>query len=402
MLTRLAAIFALTLSSLLIPAPTLSAQTSLDVVPLVVLQAGFRGQFVGRSFAIGKVLHTADGGQVFGFDLNHNGNDGVLGSAKTVTAQGQVVASVETFDQTTAKITKIVVATNTMDDWVVEGIVGNDVGLVLHDHVVNNRDFRGYRTMNPVTLKKFTGFWTPPNPNNFLIQQVAANQAISTTAVLGFDFSDTPLVFATNVAANTLGPVFHLDPNHFSGGDGPQLAQDTLRNLAVLATSPDAGAVGGKPPLIATVNLTTGRLHQFNGIKIPPFNSGFVNGLAVDSATHIACTTTELDADVEFYDYLAGTGTAVGLPGAFGNQFFSGSAVVGDAIHKLFLVVQANGSIGPRGDSVIDIFDESGNLVESITGFKAFSVTPGIAINPVKRLGFIMGPTPDALTQFTY
>lgn len=385
------------------PAFAFGSPVSRDSVPLAIMQpAGFRGQLVARRLVVGKVLHTADGGQVFGFDVNQKGNDGVLGSAKTVSAQGQVIASVETFDQTTAKITKVVVSTNTMDDWVVESIVDNDVGLILHDHVVNNHDVRSFRTMNPVTANAFTGFWTPPNPTKFLIQQVAENQSIRTSAVLGYDLNDTPLLFSTDVAANTLGPVFHLDPNHFGGADAPQLAQDTVRNLAVLATSPDAGAVGGEEPIIATVNLTTGHMTQFDGIIIPPFHSGYVNGLAVDSATHIACTTTELDADVEFYDYLRGTGTAAGLPGAFGNQFNSGSAVVSDPIHKLFLVVQANGSIGPRGDSVIDIFDESGNLVESVIGFKAFSVTPGIAINPTKRLGFIMGPTADALTQFTY
>jgi len=245
-----------TLVALVTPAFAFSGPRFQSVIPLAVMQpAGFRGQLVARRLIAGKVLHTADGGQVFGFDLNHRGNDGVLGSAKTVTAQGQVIASVETFDQTTAKITKVVVSTNTTDDFVVEGIVDNDVGLILHDHVVNNRDVRSFRSMNPVTSNAFTGFWIPPNPNNFLIQQLAENESIRTTAVLGYDLSDTPLLFGSDVAANTHGSVFHLDPNHFSSGDGPQLAQDTVHNLAILATSPDAGAVGGEEPLIATVNL---------------------------------------------------------------------------------------------------------------------------------------------------
>ncbi|HXN08109.1 MAG TPA: hypothetical protein VN860_00465, partial [Candidatus Acidoferrales bacterium] len=247
------------LLALVTPGFAFGGPRSQNVIPLTIVQpGGFRGQLVARRLIAGRVLHTADGGQVFGFDVNQKGNDGVLGSAKTVTAQGQVIASVETFDQTTAKVTKVVASTNTMDDFVVESIVDNDVGLILHDHVVNNRDVRSFRTMNPVTSNTFTGFWTPPNPNSFLIQQVAENQSIRTTAVFGYDLNDTPLLFSTDVAANTHGPVFHLDPNHFSGGDGPQVAQDTVRNLAVLATSPDAGAVGGEEPLIATVNLTTG------------------------------------------------------------------------------------------------------------------------------------------------
>jgi hypothetical protein len=159
--------------------------------------------------------------------------------------------------------------------------------------------------------------------------------------------------------------------------------------------------VGGQEPLIAIVNLVTGKIREFNGVIIQPFHSGFVNGLAVDSVTGIACTTTELDADVEFYDLATGAGTVTGLPGANGNQGVTGRAVVSDPIHKLFLVAQPVGSIGPAGDSVVDIFDEKGNLVESITGLKSAFV-PELAVNPAKRMGFINGPTVDAIQEFTY
>lgn len=395
---------AITLTPALASISAADAQRTADFIKLYTVQpVGFRGQLVTTGFTIGKVLHTADGGQVFGFDVNQRGNDGLLGSAKDVGTQGHVQASVETFNQTTAKITKVIVSTRTMDDWVTAGIVGNDVGLILHEHVVNNHNFRSFRTINPVTSQMFTGVWTPPNGANFLLQQVAENQATRKSAILGSDLMDNPIVFSSDVAANTLGPVFHLDPNHFGGADSPQLAQDYIHNQAVIATSPDAGAVGGSVPLIAMVNLSTGATRQFNGVRIPPFNSGYVNGLGVDSATRVACTTTELDADVEFYDLAHETPIMVaGLPGANNNQFNSGTAVVSDPIHKLFLVVQANGTIGPRGDSVIDIYNEGGTLVKSIIGFKAWSVTPGLAINPGRRMGFIQGPTPDALTQFTY
>ncbi|MDQ6767962.1 MAG: hypothetical protein M3Z41_09165 [Candidatus Eremiobacteraeota bacterium] len=395
---------ALALSGTLGMEPGAAAPFSAGAISLSVLQpVGPRGQLTVTGFTVGKVLHTADGGQVFGFDLDQNGVDGLLGSAQTITPQGQVLASLETFDQLTAKITKTVITTRTMDDWVTEGIFAGDAGLVLHDHVVNNRNVRSFRTLTPVTSGTFTGTWTPPNGASFLLQQVATNQTTKTTAVLGSDVSDNPIVFSSNIAANTFGPVFHLDPNHFSGADQPQLAIDTALNEAVLATSPDAGAVGGQVPLIATVNLITGKMQQFNGIRIGIYHSGYVNGLGMDSATGIACTTTELDADVEFYDIVHLKAIALAaLPGANQNQAFSGGVVVSDPLHKLFLIAQASGSIGPPGGSVIDIFDESGNLVKSIVGFKAFGVTPGMAINPAKRLGFIDGPTANALTQFTY
>jgi len=90
------------------------------------------------------------------------------------------------------------------------------------------------------------------------------------------------------------------------------------------------------------------------------------------------------------------------LPGSGGNQFNSGEAVVVDPIHHLFFVAQPNGTVGPQGDSVVDIFDEQGTLKKSITGFKAFGVTPELQVNPKTRVGFVSGPTPDAITEFGY
>ena len=51
------------------------------------------------------------------------------------------------------------------------------------------------------------------------------------------------------------------------------------------------------PGKIATVDLTTGTFTKFTGVGL-----GDVNGLAVDSATGTACTTTEIDFSVEFYN----------------------------------------------------------------------------------------------------
>jgi hypothetical protein len=61
------------------------------------------------------------------------------------------------------------------------------------------------------------------------------------------------------------------------------------------------GAVGGPPPVLALVDLTTGNVSEFDGLPgPPPFGAGTVNGIAVDSDDGIACTTTELDFRVEF------------------------------------------------------------------------------------------------------
>lgn len=383
--------------------PAAAGQNTADGLRLTVLQpAGFGGRLVATGFTIGKVIRTADGGQVFGFDVDRSGSDGLLSSGRTIDPQGHVRASVETFDQVTGKVTKTIVKTLTMDDFVTEGIFAGDVGLVLHEHVVNQHNTRSFHILNPVTGQKFTGTWTPRNGSTLLLQQAAVNQKTRTALFLGNDFSNNVFVFTSDVAANTFGRTFQLDPNAFSPGDQPQLAQDYAHNFAVLATSPDGGAVGGALPVIATVNLATGKMRSFNGVNTGIFHSGFVNGLAVDPATRIACTSTELDADVEFYDLVHETGFAVGLPGANGNQGATGEAVVADPLHKLFLVAQPNGTVGPAGGSVVDVFDESGHIVKSITGFKSWSVTPQMVVNPAKRTGFIQGPSDNAITEFTY
>ncbi len=55
-----------------------------------------------RNGSLGPVLTTADGGQIFGFDVDRNGNDGAVASLS-----GNEI-SVQTFDATTGKITKTV------------------------------------------------------------------------------------------------------------------------------------------------------------------------------------------------------------------------------------------------------------------------------------------------------
>lgn len=369
---------------------------------LTVFAPSAHGRLSESGFALGKVIRTADGGQVFGFDVDLKGDDGLLASSQTVSG-GKVKSSVETFSQSTGSIVKTIARTNTMDDFVDLGIFAGDVGLIEHEHVTGFLQVRRtFHVLNPVTGQAFTSTWTPPNRADLLIQQIAQNQSTTQAAVFGITKAGAPLLFASNVAANTFGPVFHIDPNLFSLSDQPQLAEDVATGQAVFGTSPDAGRVGGQVPVIEIIDLATGKSSGFSGVPIPPFNSGFVNGIAVDSTTGIACTTTELDASVEFYDLSTGAGTAVQLPGSNGAQFNTGEGVAADPIHHLFLVVQPNGSVGPPGDSVVGVFDEHGGLRKSITGFVAFGVTPEIEINPNTRVGFVSGPTSDAITEFRY
>jgi hypothetical protein len=206
------------------------------------------------------------------------------------------------------------------------------------------------------------------------------------------------------VAENTSQSFITLTNSVFDRGDSPVMAYDSTTNQAVIASS--TGAAGGPPPVFALANLATGNVVEFTGLQgPPPVGAGFVNGIAVDSADGIACTTTELDFRVEFYDLATQTGFAVTLPGA-SSQLQSGSDVEFDPVNKLFFVAQQVSSTG--AGSSIQVYDTKGNLVESLNGFSfsnSFNVVgTHIALNPSNRSGYVDGPDSGVteIQSFTY
>jgi hypothetical protein len=348
----------------------------------------------------GKVLvHSKFGGQIFGFDIDQNGTEGVLSEAG-----GSVNAAVETFDQKTGKILKVVIKTETQDDFVTMGVVGTSVGLVEREHVEGGFVVkRIFKTLDPLDANKFTGLWTPPIGSQHIIMPtgVSRSQGVPNVGVFAYDNSDnfTPYVFSSNVAANTFGPVIKIkDANNFGSGVPPAMAYDSKTNQAVLG-----GGTGcfDCRPVIGVVDLTNGKFKEFAGIGF-----GFVNGVAIDAADGIAVTDTEDDATVEFYDIKRETGFTVVLPNSGGQQQFSGADVEFDPMHKLFLIAQPDSS--SSNGSTIYVYDTKGNLKETLNGFSfsnTFNVIPmHIALNPSQRSGFVDGPDQGVteIQSFTY
>jgi hypothetical protein len=356
----------------------------------------------------GKILvHSKFGGQIFGFDIDQNGTEGVLSEAQTL-SNGNVLAAVETFDQKTGKILTVVSKIESQDDFLTMGIEGTSVGLVEREHVTGIYvTKRIYEELNPLSSNKFTGKWTPPLTAEQIITGMSRNQGVPTTAVLYFNNDgqnfDT-FVFGSNVAENTFQPAVDLTDQTFQFAYAPVVAYDSVTNLAVVASS--NSAVGGPPPEFALVDLATGTVNEFTGIPgPPPFRQGSITGLAVDSQDGIACTTTEVDFRVEFYDLKTQSGFAKVLPGATG-QIQSGSDVEYDPVNKLFFVAQSVSSTGTG--SSIQVYNTKGQLVESLNGFNfsnAFKVVgTHIALNPSTRSGYVDGPDSGVteLQSFTY
>jgi hypothetical protein len=342
------------------------------------------------------VVNTALGGFILGYDIDQTGTEGILSEAVSL-ADGKFNVAVETFDQKTGKLVKIVQQqSNTKNDFVTLGIFGNAVALTKFEHVTNLFvDKRLYGVSNPLNSNKITGKWTPPFQSGAdIISSLSATQGVPNAAVIGFkntvnDFSS--YVFSSNVAANTFGPIFKVSDPVFNFDNSPVLAYDSTTNQAVLGGS---NGCFGCTTEIGMVDLTTGKLTEFMGLGF-----GFINGIAVDSNTGIACTTTEDDFSVEFYDLANQTGTIVVLPGA-NNQAQSGIAVSVDPIHKLFLVGQEFSSTAPSGSS-IQVFDEQGNFVESLNGFSLPASPAYMALHPSQRAGYVLGGE-TALQSFTY
>jgi hypothetical protein len=348
-----------------------------------------------HSLGLGATL-TSQGGQIYGFDIDRNGAGGVLATA----------INVETFDESTGEIlTTYPKKTPRGTSYGADGVVTGDVGLITRYVVPKGQIYakRFYNVMSPAVKGKFTGKWTPP-VKDIQVEALGPNQSTGETAVFAIELKnqDLPEIFESNVAQNTFGKVYHLNPSYFSLGDQPQVAQDTATGQAVIATSPDGGRVGGLAPINVLVNLKTGKQIQFNGLDNGPYGAGFVNGLAVDSNTGIAATTTELNAQVEFYDLKKRTGIAAQLPcTGDASQDNSGSGIASDPIDHLFLVTDQVYCSGSEGSAIV-VYDEQGNQVETLTGFKFFIGEPAPAIDPRLRMGWAFGPGVNQLQQFFY
>jgi len=338
-------------------------------------------------------VKTKFGGFILGYDIDQTGTEGLLSESLTLSG-GTFDVATETFDQKTGKILKVVShQTSTHNDFVTLGIFGSSVGLVEFEKSKNifvNQ--RLYKTINPLDANQFTGQWTPPLTTSDLILGVAPSQGSANTAVLASQ-SFNSFVFSSDVAANTFGPVIQLTNSVFGFNDSPVIAIDTVTNQAIVAAS------NGSPtsiPEIAEVDLTGGNVSEFTGLGF-----GFANGIAVDSEDGIACTSTEIDFSLEFYNLATQTGFKVPLHKAT-SQIYSGGYVQFDAVNKLFLVGQEFSSTAPSGSS-IQVFNTQGKFIKAINGLSLPASPAYIALNPGQRRGFvIVTPALTELQSFTY
>src|SRR5580658_395584 len=70
------------------------------------------------------IVHSKFGGQIFGFDIDQSGTEGLLSEDLDLSG-GDVLAAVETFSQSTGEIMDVVSKTENADNYLTMGVVGH-------------------------------------------------------------------------------------------------------------------------------------------------------------------------------------------------------------------------------------------------------------------------------------
>jgi hypothetical protein len=349
------------------------------------------------------IVHGELGGLIFGFEVDPSGTEGLLCEAVS-NPDGTVSARVETFSQGTGRIIRVLAASESQDDFIALGVAGS-VGLVEREHV---RDLfhvrRTFATINPLAGNRINGRWTPPINSKQIINQVKpALDGTPNVAIYALSVSTTvnPVVFTSNLADNTFGPVIDITDPDFTQEAPPVIAFDPTGNQVILGHDKPSPFI--LPPVIGFVDLATGSFVKQTGLGL-----GVINGIAVDSEDGVLCTDTSFDSAVQFYTLSNFSGISVFLPGHNPQtSTASGGDIEFDPINKLFLVAQPFSDGQLNNGSSIHVFDLTGNLVESVDGLNfqgGDNVFPiHISLNPSTRTGFVNGlDLTTAIQSFSY
>jgi hypothetical protein len=360
------------------------------------------GTAPSRSGVTGVIIHGVLGGLIFGFEIDPFGSEGLLCEA-LINSDGTITAAVETFDQTTGRILRLLKRIDSQDDLVALGI-GGSVGLIEHEQVMGFHVRRSFQLINPLSGNRITGPWRPAIGQQRIINQVKPaldGSAVVAVYALSVSTNLSPVVFTSDLAANTFGPVINITNPDFTVEGPPVLAFDPPRNQAILGHNKPSPFI--VPPVIGFIDLTTGAFVEKTGLGL-----GVINGIAVDSEDGILCTDTSFDSGVQFFNLSDFSGVNVLLPGADPQtSTASGGDIEFDPVNKLFLVAQpfADGMLD--NGSAIQVYDLAGNLVETIDslnfqgGNNVFPIH--ITLNFARRVGYVDGPDlTTTIQQFSY
>jgi hypothetical protein len=379
--------------------PTRSGKDNGRAGEVGIAAAGEAGEV--SSITMDGVLATDGGFANNGFGIDQHGNHGFITSGQQL-ANGMVLTSLETFDQSTNAILKTVGSTKNAlyftNGW---GIWGGGVGLF---GLFDLKTFANAYNLLNLANGTVGAAWTPPSPDTLQIGEGAANQANDHAAFLAYDISAPSnstawRLFTSDITKNTFGPIIDLSPTVTGMGlpvfDG--IGQNTAMNQASTPATDFFNFCG--PPTIVTANLGTGTLSSLPGVT-----SGFAYGMAVDSTTNIAVVPTICDGLAGIYDLGKKTGIAVNPKGSV-NLYPAIDETRGLIV--MDQVVPADFGLNNNAMSSAVVMDEHGKVLANIEQFFFFNtfLTIGannLQLNPRTRTAYTLGPGQQELEPFSY
>jgi hypothetical protein len=352
-------------------------------------------------------VFALDGGSANnGFGVDANGSDAFLTSGQQL-ADGEILTSLETFDQTTNHITQnVATGSSSLFYTMGWGIWGNDIGLFCDE---NTSTFASTcNLLNTVASGTIGNAWSPALPSSLNILEGAANTANVNAAFLGSQFTNGLQyeLLTSNILNNTsalypINPTGAISPSYWG------IAENTNTNTAVLPYLDFAGNIFG-PPTIVLANLSNGNLTEFTGQ-----GSFFPFGVAVDSVSNKAAVPTLGDNGFTIYDLGNQTGTEVILPQcprSLGDCNDPGLYPAADPLHSEFLVEQTGSpDLAANNNSLSEVlvYDENGNLLKAVERFSLWGTfvpvqDNNLQLNPNTRSGYLIGPGQQQLIPFKY
>src|SRR5579863_8185646 len=140
---------------------------------------------------LGPVVFSALGGGIFGWDIDQNGDDGLL--SETAFERSSFLNAIEIFDERTGNITKVVRKWSTNGEGpmpYVDAIAGNDIGFIDGQHYFfrNSRVVRDdkFYEMNTVTGGVINLSWSPGRVVNLLPNFLTDNEASSSQVFMAY------------------------------------------------------------------------------------------------------------------------------------------------------------------------------------------------------------------------
>jgi hypothetical protein len=382
------------------------------VVRVIPLKFGVAAGEAGEvsTVTMDGVLAGDGGGVQNGFGVSQRGWDGFVTSGQQ-TAAGDILTSLDTFDQTTNQIvSEAGAATGAL--YFSEGgsgIFGGDVGLIGLEST--STEATTYNLLDSVANGTVGAAWTPPAAIDNFVSEAAENGSNDVVPMYFYDPSGKPndnyRLFTSDITQNTFGPIYDVSkpiekeglPNVWGLAENTETKEAVLLGEDFEADCP--------APTIITVDTTTGAVGSFPGM-----GKGFPYGIAIDSATNKMAVPTLCDGDLTIYDLATKTGTSIplgGNPNASGNVF-NGLYTENDSLNKEFLIEQtAAPDFGTNNNSLsrVLVYSESGRLLEKKERFDLWGafLTIGahnLQVNPARHQAYLIGPFEEQLEPFAY